>query len=252
MAAAAVNRTQCTATVETVTQARFWGSTGGRGDFTGVGRISAQLLTCVTGESIYAPTADAQTTVVPTDLPLSEARIAAVSAGTLDASRELPVETQGVSMTDTTTLAAATSEDADTAALSSVLAHVSLDSDLQVLQEGSRSTRTKHQLGSLTLPMTSPQLGQVDIKKIILAVGSVSSGPHLAQSIPQVTVPRPRDKESSNFEPANVEYTNADDDIKDIPPHTQAQRLHPAEWFCPVILRRRHSGRLKITITTPQ
>jgi hypothetical protein len=203
-AASAVNLTQCVTTTDTVTRPRFVNSRGSRGGIGGVRRVSAQLLTYITGEPVYASTTHGQTTVTSIDLPLSEARIGAMPASTWDASNRLPVETQGVSTTDTSTPVAATTGDIDSAAQSSVLRQILLDSGLQDLQDGSRATITEHDLGSPTLPTTLPQVEHVDVLKIMLAVGSVASEPQLAHPTPQVTVSQARNTEFSEFESANA------------------------------------------------
>ena len=212
VAAAAINLTQCTATVETATQARFWGSTGGRDAFTSVRRISARLLTYVTGEPIYAPTPGARMTAIPTDLPLSEARIAALPGSTWDDSHGLPVATQAAS---TANIAAATSEDDNTAAHSSVLGRVLLDSGLLVSQDGSSATITKYHVGSLALPTPSPQLEHVDVLKMTLDVGKVNSEPQSAPFTPQAIDPQARKPQLDDLKLTNIE--NAKDDTKDVP-----------------------------------
>jgi len=69
VAAVAVVLTQCMTTTDIVTRPKIWNSQLSRGGSAGVGRISAQLLTYVTGKPIYA-----QITLTSADLPLSEAR----------------------------------------------------------------------------------------------------------------------------------------------------------------------------------
>ena len=187
-----------------------------------MGRKSAQLLTYVTGEPIYAPTPDAQAIVASTDLPLSQARIAAIPGDTREGSHGFPVETQAASVVDTGTAAAATSEDDNTASLSSVLGGILLDSGLQASQDGPSLTGTQHMLGSPTLPTTSPQLGQVDVLKVILAIANVASELKPAYPIPQGTASQARDMKTGDFDPADAVNTKADD-TKDVPPPTGAR-----------------------------
>jgi len=222
VATAATNLTQCVTTTETVSRARYWNAGGPRSGSERVGRTSAQLLTCLTEEPIYAPTPGAPMTVDSTDLPLSEARIAAMPAGSWGDSHALPVETQGAFMAVTGTTAAATLGDADTAAQSSVLDHSLLEYGLQALPDVSHSTRTQHQLGSPTLPTTPSQLEQVDILKAILAIANAASEPRLAQSLPQAIDPQTGSAQLNDLEPTNAGY-NTKNDNKDDPPPTGTQ-----------------------------
>lgn len=218
VAASAMNLTQCVTTTDTVTRPRFVNSRGSRGGIGGVGRVSAQLLTYITGEPTYAPTPGGQTPVTSIDLPRSEARIGAMPASTWDDSNRFPVETQGVSKTDTGATVAATTGDVDSAAQSSVLRQILLDSDLQVMQDGSRAATTEHDFGSPTLPSTLPRVEHVDVFKIILAVGSVASGLQLARPTPQGTVSQARNMKFSGFESANAGDTKADNPNGMTPP----------------------------------
>lgn len=222
VATAAINLTQCVTTTETVSRARFWNNDWPRSGSEDVGRKSAQLLTYVTGEPIYAPTPGARVTVDSTDLPLSAARVAATPADTLDAGNRLPVETQSASVVGTGTTAAATPEDDDTAAQSSVLDHFLLEFGLQALPDGSHSARTRHLLGSPTLPTTPSQLEQVDVLNVVLAITNAASEPRLAQSLPQATGPQTGSAQRNDLEPTNAGY-NAKDDTKDNPPPTGTQ-----------------------------
>lgn len=221
-AAAAVNSTRCTTTIETATQQRFWNNGGSRGGSGAVGRISAQLLTYVTGEPIYAPTPDAQATAASSDLPLSQARIAAIPGDTREGSHGFPVETQAASVDDTGTTAAATSEDDNTASLSSVLGGILLDSGLQASQDGPRMTGTQHLLESPALPTTSPQRGQADMFRIILAIANVASALQPDYPTPQGIASQARDMKTGDFDSADAVNTKADG-TKDVPPPTGAQ-----------------------------
>ena len=221
-AAATVNSTQCTTTIETATQPRFWNNQESRGGSKDVSRKSAQLLTYITGEPIYAPTPDAQAIAAFSDLPLSEARIAAIPGATREGSHGFPVETQAASVVGTGTAAAATSEDDNTASLSSVLGGILLDSGLQASQDGPSLTGTQHLLESPALPTTSPQRGQVDVFKIILAIVNVASELKPAYPTPQGTASQARDMKTRDSDSADAENTKADD-TKDVPPPTGAQ-----------------------------
>ena len=209
-AAAAINSTQCTTTIETATQPRFWNNQGSRGGSKDVSRKSAQLLTYVTGEPIYVPTPDAQAIAASSDLPLSQARIAAIPGDTREGSHGLPVETKAASVVGTGTAAAATSEDDNTASWSSVLGGVLLDSGLKASQDDPRLTGTQHMLGSLSLPATSPQRGQVDAFKIILAIANVASELQPAYPTPQGTASQARDMKTRDFDSADAVNTKAD------------------------------------------
>lgn len=209
-AAATVNSTQCTTTIETATQQRFWNNQESRGGSKDVSRKSAQLLTYITGEPIYAPMPDAQAIAAFSDLPLSEARIAAIPGATREGSHGFPVETQAASVVGTGTAAAATSEDDNTASLSSVLGGILLGSGLQASQDGPRLTGTQHMLGSLSLPTTSPQRGQVDAFKIILAIANVASELQPAYPTPQGTASPARGMKTRDFDSADDVNTKAD------------------------------------------
>jgi len=218
VAAVAVVLTQCITTTDIITRPRFWNSQLSRGGLGGVGRISAQLLTYVTGEPIYAPTIDAQTTSAPTNLPLSEARIAAIPASTWDAINGLPVETQAASTTNGDIPAARILDGGDRAYSSSVRGHVLVISDPQSPQDVPQTTRTEHYLGSPNLPKTSPQLEHVDVLKIVSAIQEVASGLQSSHQRPQETESRPANIEPSNFALTNAESTNEDDGTDDSPP----------------------------------
>lgn len=218
VAASANNLTRCVTTTDIVTRPRFWNSEQSRGGLGGVGRISAQLLTYITGEPVYGPTPDAQATVAPTDLPLSEARIAAIPASTWDAINRSPVETQGASVFYTGTPAAATSEDPDTGAQLNVPGHVLLNSGLQALPDGSRASTTEHHVGGLTLPTTSPRLEHADVPRIVSAVQEVASGLQASRQKPQELDSWPPGTASSNFELPSAEHSREDDGKDDRPP----------------------------------
>lgn len=226
VAASAIKLTQCVATTETVTRSRFRNSAGSR---SGVDdRISAQLLTYITGEPIYAPTPGAQTTVAPTDLPLSEARIAAIPASTQDANHGVPVETQGASATDGGMPAARILYNANEAYPSSPRGHLLIVSDSQIPQGGLRSTGTEHHLGNTALPTTSSQLEHFEILKIVLAIQGVASGLQSSHRSPQETDSRPASTESDSFQLTSAEHFK-EDDGEDGPPPTATQNVEDVE-----------------------
>lgn len=190
-----------------------------------MGRISAQLLTYITGEPIYA-----ETTLTSADLPLSEVRIAAIPASTWDANRGLSVETQCTSTTDGDMSTARTLDDGSRAYPSSAQRHVSAISGSQIPQDASRTTATGRYLGSPILPATSPQLEHMDVLKTVSAIQEAASGLQASQRRLQETDSRLANVKVSNFDLTSAEHITEDDGRND-PPLTAKHNGHVGMIF---------------------
>jgi hypothetical protein len=155
LAASSVDITQCVATTDTTTHPRYWDSHMPRSGSSPVSRRSAQLLTYITGEPLYATTTAVPAAVSSGHLPLSGSPIEAVPASMFDAGRRLPIETHDSLMTDADTPGAGVLDDGNGATSLNVRGYNWVDSASQDSGGVLRTTKTEQNPGSATLPATS-------------------------------------------------------------------------------------------------